>query len=87
MSRPPEAFMIFKEELKKAQMEKERLKKEYETKIKQFSSEMDILKEKMAAQEEMMKTALEYAMKLESQLNHFQNKVDDDDERNSYGYH
>ncbi|WP_421871344.1 hypothetical protein [Marinoscillum sp.] len=87
MSRPPEAFMIFKEELKKAQLEKERLKEEYESKIKQFSSDMGLLKEKMAAQEEMMKTALEYAMKLENQLKEFKARVENDDERNSNGYH
>ena len=51
MGRPPEAFMIFREELRKAQLEKDRLKEEYEKKVEQISKEVGILKEQLSAQE------------------------------------
>ena len=68
MGRPPEAFMIFREELRKAQLEKDRLKEEYEKKVEQISKEVGILKEQLSAQENMMKSAFEYVNKLEEEL-------------------
>tara|TARA_Y100000590_G_C15473024_1_gene920945 strand:+ start:372 stop:635 length:264 start_codon:yes stop_codon:yes gene_type:complete len=87
MGRPPEAFMIFREELRKAQLEKDRLKEEYEQKVEHFSKEMSILREQLSAQENMMKSAFEYVTKLEDELENFKKKVDGDNEKNSFGYH
>lgn len=87
MAKPPESFMIFREELAKARLEKKRIQQECDQKVKQLSDEMNILKEKMLAQEEMMKSALDYAQKLENELNSFKQKIDQYETRNSFGYH
>ena len=87
MGRPPEAFMIFREELRKAQLENDRLKQEYEQKVEHITKEMGILKEQLSAQENMMKSAFEYVNKLEEELEDFKKKVDGDNEKNSFGYH
>ena len=79
--------MIFKEELKKAKLENERLKKEYEGRIKHLTEDLIILKERLFSQEEMMKSALGYAMELEDRLESFRKQLDQDNERNSSGYH
>ncbi|MGY6560422.1 MAG: hypothetical protein ACXIT9_14185 [Nitritalea sp.] len=75
MKTPPESFLIFKEELKKARLEKERLRKEYEGKLADMNKELDRLKEQISAQQELMKTTLEYAIKLEENLDHFRDEV------------
>lgn len=80
MTYPPQSFMIFREELLKANIEKERLKKEYQAKIDSLKSEMDILKEQLNAQEDMMKRALEYAIGLEEKMSEFQQNIDDNSE-------
>ena len=87
MGNPPESFMIYKEELRKAQVEKERLKKEYEKKMAALEGEMSVLKERLGAQEDMMKNALEYAMKLEKKMEHFSQKMSRDSEKNRFGFH
>lgn len=87
MGNPPQSLMIFREELLKAKLEKERLKKEYEAKISELNEDMSILKEKITSQEEMIKMALDYAIKLEGRLNDFKERLADDEERNSSGFH
>lgn len=87
MSHPPQSFMIYKEELRKAKLERERLKKDYEDRIKHLTDDLSNLKERLSSQEEMMKTALNYAMELEERLDGFKNQLDKDNERNGSGYH
>jgi hypothetical protein len=75
MKTPPESFLLFKEELRKAQLEKERLQKEYESKLSEVNQELSRLKEQIRSQQEMMRTTLEYASNLEVRLEQFKDEV------------
>jgi hypothetical protein len=68
MKTPPESFLLFKEELRKAQLEKERLKQHYEQKLAEVNKELCRLKEQIQSQQDMMRTTLEYASNLEARL-------------------
>lgn len=68
MKTPPESFLLFKEELRKAQLEKERLKNHYELKLSEVNQELSRLKEQIQSQQDMMRTTLEYATNLETRL-------------------
>jgi len=87
MSIPSEAFMIYKEELKKERLEKERLRKDYEAETNRLSSSMNKLKERLSSQQQMMEAAYEYALELEKELDSFKKRVQVDENRNSSGYH
>lgn len=75
MKTPPESFLIFKEELRKAQLEKVRLKQQYEEKLDEVNRELSRLKEQIQSQQEMMRTTLEYASNLEIRLSEFKEEV------------
>jgi hypothetical protein len=75
MRTPPESFLIFKEELEKARLDKERLKKEYEAKVADMNKELFRLKEQIQSQQELIKTTLDYAIRLEENLGTFQDEV------------
>ncbi|HAH37479.1 MAG TPA: hypothetical protein DEQ87_06345 [Algoriphagus sp.] len=75
MKTPPESFLLFKEELRKAQLEKERLKKDYENKLAEVNQELARLKEQIKSQQDMMRTTLEYASNLEVRLEQFKDEV------------
>ncbi|WP_297336978.1 hypothetical protein [Algoriphagus sp.] len=75
MKTPPESFLLFKEELRKAQLEKERLKKDYENKLADVNQELARLKEQIRSQQDMMRTTLEYASNLEVRLEQFKEEV------------
>jgi hypothetical protein len=75
MKTPPESFLIFKEELIKARVEKERLQKEYEAKLAEMNSELGRLKEQISSQQELIKTTLDYAIRLEENLEIFKTEV------------
>lgn len=75
MRTPPESFLIFKEELEKARLEKERLKKEYEAKLGDMNRELSRLKEQIQSQQELIKTTLDYAIRLEENLGSFKEEV------------
>ncbi|GAB2488858.1 MAG: hypothetical protein EP311_05685 [Cytophagales bacterium] len=75
MKTPPESFLLFKEELRKAQLEKERLKQEYEMRLAEVNKELCRLKEQIQSQQDMMRTTLEYASNLETRLSEFQDEV------------
>jgi DNA polymerase III delta prime subunit len=75
MRTPPESFLIFKEELEKARLEKERLEKEYESKLGDMNRELFRLKEQIQSQQELIKTTLEYAIRLEENLCSFKEEV------------
>ncbi len=79
--------MIYQEEMRKARVEKQRLRKEYEERIHKLTSEMAILKEKLSSQEQMVRSAFGYAIELEKQLEEFRSKIQEDNERNRYGFH
>lgn len=75
MKTPPESFLIFREELIKAKLDKERLKKEYEEKLYEMNIELSRLKEQISSQQELMKTTLEYAIRLEENLDELKDEV------------
>lgn len=59
---------MFKEELRKAQLEKDRIQSEYEQKVSQANRELARLKEQIQSQQEMLRTTLDYASDLEDRL-------------------
>ncbi|WP_194976906.1 hypothetical protein [Aquiflexum lacus] len=75
MRTPPESFLIFKEELEKARIEKERLTREYEIKLADMNKELARLKEQIQSQQELIKTTLDYAIRLEENLGSFKAEV------------
>ena len=75
MKTPPESFLLFKEELKKVQLEKERLILYYEQQLSEVNQELYRLKEKINSQQDMMKTTLEYASNLEIRLTEVKEEV------------
>jgi predicted nucleic acid-binding Zn-ribbon protein len=87
MARTPESFMIYKEELRKAEVEKKKLKEEYENKLSELKLELSVLKERIYSQEDMLKRVVDYASKLEESLDQLNSKVDVDILKNSNGYH
>ena len=77
----PQSFMIFREELRKEKLEKERLTKEYQCEIADLNKEMQLLKEKLHAQQDMMRIMTEYVEKVENQLIDLNSKVEENDKR------
>jgi chromosome segregation ATPase len=75
MKTPPESFLLFKEELRKAQLEKERLKLYYEQQLTEVNQELLRLKEQIQSQQDMMRTTLEYASNLEIRLTEVKEEV------------
>jgi len=75
MKNPPESFLLFKEELRKVQLEKERVKNRYESKLNEVNKELCRLKEQIDSQQDMLKTTLEYAIKLENNLDQFKEEL------------
>ena len=83
----PEAFLIFKEELQKERLEKERLAKEYEEKMSQLNREMGYLREQIEAQQEMIKTTINYASKLENKIENLDKTVQNSKKRANGSFH
>lgn len=75
MKNPPESFLLFKEELRKVQLEKERIKNRYELKLNEVNKELFRLKEQIDSQQHMLKTTLDYATKLENSLDKFKEEI------------
>ncbi|HET8859072.1 hypothetical protein [Marivirga sp.] len=71
MSRIPESYYFYKDELRRVKEEKAKLKKEYESKINGLNDEISYLKEQIFAQHTMIEQSIEYVMKLEQQINTF----------------
>ncbi|WP_226390514.1 hypothetical protein [Penaeicola halotolerans] len=87
MKTPPESFLIFREELKKAELEKKRLKEEYEQKIAQMNQELLRLQEQISAQQDMMKTTIQYASKIEEEMKNLNHKMEDDKNKGRKTFH
>ncbi|MHA7128903.1 hypothetical protein [Algoriphagus namhaensis] len=77
MKTPPESFLLFKEELRKVQLEKERIRKQYEAKLAEMNQELCRLKEQIDAQQDMLRTTLDYAVRLETDLDKIKDEVND----------
>lgn len=82
MSRLPEAYFIYREQLLKAKEDKLRLKRAYEAELSQLKDEIVFLKEQIDAQHGMIKNSVEYALKLENQIERFKSKLNS--ESNSF---
>ncbi|MFT4833551.1 MAG: hypothetical protein ACI83W_001852 [Marinoscillum sp.] len=82
-----QAFMIYKEELAKERIEKQRLQEKYDKATFELTEQMKVLKERLSSQQQMMESALNYAIALESQLEEFKDQLKHDQERNSSGFH
>ena len=87
MRTPPESYLIFKAELKKAKLEKELLKQEYEDKLKKINQELSRLKEQISAQQDLMKTTINYAVKLEDDLENFKQFVAEEKNNRKSSFH
>ncbi|MEX0883188.1 MAG: hypothetical protein WDZ72_06915 [Cyclobacteriaceae bacterium] len=87
MRTPPESYLIFKAELKKAQLEKERLRKAYDEKLCEMNRELSRLKEQIEAQQELMKTTIDYAIRLEEDLDQFREEVENEKKQRKNSFH
>jgi chromosome segregation ATPase len=87
MRTPPEAYLIFKAELKKAQLEKEKLRKAYEEKLADLNRELARLKEQIVAQQELMKTTIDYAIRIEEDMDHFKQEVKQNKSQRKNSFH
>ncbi|MDN3202747.1 hypothetical protein [Algoriphagus sediminis] len=85
MKTPPESFLLFKEELKKLQLEKDRLGKQYEMRIAELNAELCRLKEQISSQQDMLKTTLDYASQLENDLDKFKEEISESKEQRRNG--
>ena len=87
MRTPPESYLIFKAELKKAKLEKEQLKREYENKFIKINQELSRLKEQISVQQDLMKTTINYAVKLEDDLENFKKLVEEEKNKRKSSFH
>jgi membrane-anchored protein YejM (alkaline phosphatase superfamily) len=87
MRTPPESYLIFKSELEKAKLEKEQLRLEYESKLANINKELARLKEQISAQQELMKTTINYAIKLEDDLGSFKQEVESQKKKRKSSFH
>ncbi|WKN46392.1 hypothetical protein P0M28_00675 [Tunicatimonas pelagia] len=87
MKTPPEAYLIFKEELKKAELDKQRLKEEYQAKLRDMNSELSYLKEQITSQQQMIKTTLNYASRLEGEINGLHSQIEEGKKRRKGSFH
>lgn len=87
MRTPPEAYLIFREELKKAEIEKRRLQAEYKEKVQNMDQELAYLKEQITSQQSMMKTTIDYATRLEEELEELRQQISRDKKRANNSHH
>jgi hypothetical protein len=81
MSKIPESYYFYQDQLRKAREEKAKLKKEYESKIIGLNTEISFLKEQIQAQHTMIEQSIEYVMKLEQQVKTFDMEISADPKR------
>ena len=87
MKTPPEAYLIFREELKKGEIERRRLKSEYTSKIEGLNQELAYLKEQISSQQMMMRTTVEYATRLEEELDALRQQIHHDKQQANRSHH
>lgn len=87
MKTPPEAYLIFREELKKGEIERLRLKSEYTTKVGDMNQELAYLKEQISAQQSMMQTTVAYATRLEEELDELRKQIHNDRGKENHSHH
>jgi molecular chaperone GrpE (heat shock protein) len=87
MKTPPEAYLIFREELKKTELEKERLKAVYDLKLREVNKELALLKEQIDSQQTMLRSTLDYATRLEEELDNLQKRIHSDKEDQKRSFH
>ena len=87
MRTPPEAFLIFREELKKAEIEKLRLQAEYQEKVQNMNQELSYLKEQITSQQSMMKTTIDYATRLEEEMEELRQQIQRDKKKANNSHH
>ncbi|ADR20676.1 hypothetical protein MATR_16990 [Marivirga tractuosa] len=81
MSRIPESYYFYKDQLRRAKEEKAKLQKEYESKINGLNDEISFLKEQIQAQHTMIEQSIDYVMKLEQQIKTFDLELSTDKEK------
>ncbi|MEQ8531991.1 MAG: hypothetical protein RIB86_09065 [Imperialibacter sp.] len=67
--------------MKRLELEKERLRIQYEQRISLLNEELDYLKEQINSQESMLKSAFDYASKLEQNMKAFKEDIIQDKAR------
>lgn len=82
MSRIPESYYFYKDQLRRAKEEKAKLQKEYESKINGLNDEISFLKEQIQAQHSMIEQSIDYVMKLEQQIKTFDLELSTDKDEN-----
>ena len=78
MSRIPESYYFYKDQLRRAKEEKAKLQKEYESKINGLNDEISFLKEQIQAQHTMIEQSIDYVTKLENQIKTFDLELSSD---------
>lgn len=76
MNKIPESYYFYQEHLRKAKEEKEKLKKEYNSKIEGLNNEISFLKEQIEAQHTMISQSVEYVLKLEKDIKSVSSDLD-----------
>ena len=87
MKTPPEAYLIFREELKKGEIERLRLKSEYTARVRDMNQELAYLKEQITAQQTMMQTTVAYATRLEEELDELRKQIHNDRQKENQSQH
>ena len=87
MRTPPEAYLIFREELKKAEIEKLRLQAEYRERVQNMDQELAYLKEQISSQQSMMKTTIDYATRLEEEMEALRKQIARDKKNANNSHH
>jgi len=82
MSRIPESYYFYKDQLRRAKEVKAKLQKEYESKINGLNDEISFLKEQIQAQHSMIEQSIDYVMKLEQQIKTFDLELSTDKDEN-----
>lgn len=78
MSRIPESYYFYQDQLRKAREDKKRLQKEYELIVNGLNDEITFLKEQIKAQHTMIEESIGYVMKLEQQIKTFDLEISTD---------
>ena len=87
MKTPPEAYLIFREELKKAELEQLRLRSEYTARVEDMNQELAYLKEQIESQQAMIETTTAYATRLKEELNELRSQINNDIQKAKQSHH